>query len=127
MPWDVQSLHVHYTLGCLSAEEYGSEDKAVHDAIRELEDLRSTAAESQNGQSGKKKKKLTLSQLQEYFSQELARTSQDGVRRDGNSAFEEEVLGWAQPTVFGQWQPKTAVIALSVVASMYSSKHVIYI
>ena len=103
MSWNVQSFYVHYVLLWLSAEEYGSEDKAVHDAIRELEDLRRTVAESQNS---KKKKKLTLSQLQEYLSQELAKTGKDGIKRDGNSAFEEEVLGWAQPKCLANGNPK---------------------
>ena len=101
MPWNMRSLHVHYALVWLSAEEYGSEDKVVRDAIQELENLRRTVAESR-----KKKKKLTLSQLQEYLSQELAKTHKDGIKRDGNSAFEEEVLGWAQPKCLANGNPK---------------------
>lgn len=96
---------MHYTLVWLPAEEYAPEDKAVHDAIRELEDLRRTVAESQNSQGRKKKERLTLCQLQEFLSQELAKSGKDGDKR-GNSAFEEEVLGWAQPKCVASGKPK---------------------
>lgn len=59
---------MHCILVWLSAEEYGAEDKAVHDAIRELEDLRRTVAESRNIQGRTKQEKLTLCQLEEFLS-----------------------------------------------------------
>lgn len=100
----VQSYCTALNLGF--AEEYGSEEREVHDAIRELEDLRRSVAESQNSQTKKKKKKLTISQLQEHLSQELAKTSKGGNKKDGNTAFEEEVLGWAQPKCLANGNPK---------------------
>ena len=84
-----------------SAGQYGSQDKAVHDAIAEVDDLRRSVALTK-----KKKKKLTISQLQEYLSQELANTSRSGARKEGNTAFEEEVLGWAQPKCLAKGNPK---------------------
>ncbi|KAL3162657.1 hypothetical protein ABBQ38_008702 [Trebouxia sp. C0009 RCD-2024] len=83
------------------AGEYGSQDKAVHDAIAEVEDLRRTVA-----QAKKKKKKLTLSQLQDYLSQELAETHIGGAKKGGNTAFEEDVLGWVQPKCLANGNPK---------------------
>ena len=84
-----------------SAGQYGSQDKAVHDAIAEVNDLRSSVALTK-----KKKRKLTISQLQEYLSQELADAGRGGARKGGNTAFEEDVLGWAQPKCLAKGNPK---------------------
>lgn len=76
----------------------------MHSAIRELDSLRRSVAESQSSQATRKKKIhwLTLPQLQEHLSKELA----SGDKRDSNTAFEANVLGWAQPKCLAKGNPK---------------------
>ena len=57
---------------------------------------------SQSGSSSKpsRKKQLTLSQLQDYL------TKQQATSNETNTAFEEHVLGWAQPACLAKGNPK---------------------